>query len=213
MLKLKQGSVAVALVVSLGLIVPGSFGGLASAERNLTDSLTVQCDALGPTVYVVDATDHNPGGTLPTMQVQDGSLVFVPIYGELTSTYTALGPTGDKPSEFDIAPGEPYAFHDGVFQRGNLKAKRSGQNLITCTITDDSANNIEVGDSSNNPLFADDVEYHYTDVFTMQTLVTSTSGASFQAASADDDQHKAKKGGKHKANKGGKHRGEAKRGR
>jgi hypothetical protein len=222
---LKQGTVAVALVASLGLVMPGSLGGPVFADRDVTKDLTVQCDALGDTVYQVTATDHEPSGNLATLQLQGSTLVLVPQQGTITTVYTAIEPDdpeaaiplpandpslGGNPVSFEIPPDHPYAYLGGEFSRGGAKPNK--KNLIDCVVVDDSPDNYyaaEQFDVDGDSRFVLGVTYHYTDTYAIKAVV-SGGRAGAKAASADGAQSADRQ---HKAKKGGKHRGKGKRGR
>jgi len=206
MQKLKQGTAAVALVTSLGLVMPALFGGPASADvshavRSLQE-MTVSCEALGETVYDVVAIDKDPGDNMATMQDTDSNLVFVPRKGTVTTIYTAIDPTNPEavialppgsldpyPTSFVIPPEHDFAYLGGEFSRGRTKARN---NLIACIVIDDSPENyFEAGafDAEQEDClvdgvkieeptcFAEGVTYHYKDVYAIKALVTGNSGA------------------------------------
>jgi hypothetical protein len=229
---LKQGTAAMALVATLGLVVPSSFGGTASADISRQDGIQlmlITCDFDGNASYEytsdVIAIDHDPGGKrLGTMQDQDtrSNLAFVPMEGYVDTIFTAIDPVPPGyPITFLIPPENDYAYLGGEFNRGGTNGKK---NLIDCIVVDDSPeNNYPAGESEDNvtgchslsgvPLDVDEcffvdeddpVTYHYKDIYTIKAEVTGNSGPAAQAAGADDGHHKAKKGGKHRHK--GKHR-------
>ena len=155
---LKRRTLAIALVASLGLILPATIGGPATAKKknNLElQPMTIECPALGNTVVDVVAYDHDPNGSMASMREENGARQFVPIEGSVTTTYTAIEntqPPGDEleaaalaplaandprlagaPVSFDIPPGHPYSyFGDGFKRKGKVKNK----NFIDCTVID-----------------------------------------------------------------------------
>lgn len=156
----KQGTAALALVASLGLVIPASFGGPVSADKAKNRELqpmTIECAALGGSVIEVVAFDHDPGGRMANMREVNGSRVFVPWRGSVNTTYTAvennevpgsgddsqaqarvaLAPSdsrlaGGYPTSFEIPPGHPYAYFGEGFRRKGKPPK----NLIDCTVID-----------------------------------------------------------------------------
>jgi hypothetical protein len=277
---LKQGMAAVALVASLGLIVPASFGGPVSADISRewgVQPMSIECDLDGNTSYEytseVTSADHDPGGKVATLQDVNSSLVFVPQSGSVTTIFTAIENNedwpevddsdpaaavplasgdprlaGGYPASFVTPPGYPFSYFGEGFSRGNTDRK---QNLVDCVVIDVGKANpgteclrdgvLQDVCSENAPWVAgaEDVEnskpclvgsnpqydkcmafgvsYHYEDIFTIKAVVSGNSGASVQAASADDggtlsaaraaDDGKHRADRKHKAKNGGKHRG------
>ena len=163
MQKLKQGMAAVVLVASLGLIVPGSFGGPASADISRKHSLqpmTAVCEGLGEFDVISADKEFTNANTepgqrfkLPTLQQVDGPLVLVPMSGTTVSVYTALdhdpdaetNPEALVPLDADdprLAGGYPPVFaippghpytYFGDFSNGN---KANKDNLVDCVVTD-----------------------------------------------------------------------------
>jgi hypothetical protein len=105
---MKQGMAAIALVVSLGLIVPGSFGGSASADVSRKwglQPMAIACDLNGDAAdgneYVSEVMSadkeftnaHTTGFQvfkMATLQDVNSSLVFVAQSGSVETTYTAI---------------------------------------------------------------------------------------------------------------------------
>lgn len=161
MQKLKQGVLAIALVSTLGVVLPATLEESVSAGKKSKLNLqpmTIQCADLGNTVVDVVAYDHDPKGHMPSMREVNGSRQFVPIAGSVTTTYTAIesnelqDPAGDAPAaalaplaandprlanghpvSFDIPPGHPYAYFGDGFKR---KPKWKNKNFIDCTVID-----------------------------------------------------------------------------
>jgi hypothetical protein len=116
MLKLKQGSAAIALVAALGLVVPSLLGGPASADissKRGNQPMTIACDLDGQAANgyeyesKVNSRDHeyttgsdhdNSNNTtegserfkFSTLQDLNSTLVFTPRSGNVTSIYTAI---------------------------------------------------------------------------------------------------------------------------
>jgi hypothetical protein len=154
----RQGMAAIALVASLGLIVPGAFGGPAAADisNKNPQSMTIECQ-LGNSTYSseVIAIDHDPGGKkLGKMQDTHRSLGFVPMEGYVISTFRAIEdnrywpdnssrfaavplPQGDTrldggyPAEFVTPRGYDFSYFGDGFSTGKDKKK-----LVDCTVTD-----------------------------------------------------------------------------
>lgn len=157
----KQGTFAIALVAVLGLVLPTTLGEPVSAGKKSKLNLqpmTIQCAALGNTVYEVVAYDHDPKGHMPSMREVNGSRQFIPVGGSVTTTYTAIDSNefqdpaddapaaalealaandprlaGGYPASLDIPPGHPYAYYGDGFKR---KSKWKKRNLIDCTVID-----------------------------------------------------------------------------
>ncbi len=113
MLKLKQGMAAIVLVVSLGLIVPGSFGGPASADvdnsrpnnPNLADLYSFDCDLDGDLVLDADDTFETTYDLASTFNangrhVQGSNLVLMSRYrfDVKDSHYEVVNAAGTTPS-------------------------------------------------------------------------------------------------------------------
>ena len=119
--KVKQGTAALALVASLGLVVPGLFGGPASADvsRNWgLQPMDIECDFNGDgsndyfsEVMSADKEFTNAHTTgfqvfkMATMQDINSSLVFVPQSGTVVTVYTAIDHDFDAETDpQDITP-------------------------------------------------------------------------------------------------------------
>jgi hypothetical protein len=163
MQKLKQGTAAIAMVATLGLVMPTAFGGLALADISRNERLqpmTAECAGLGK-FDVISAdkefTNANTEGgerfKMSTLQEVDGPLVLVPVSGTVVSVYTALDHDPDSEtnpealvpldaSDPRLAGGYPPVFaippgnpysYFGDFSLGNKTKKK---NLVDCVITD-----------------------------------------------------------------------------
>jgi hypothetical protein len=96
----RQGIAVVALVVSLGLVVPGLFGGPASADvsrKSGIQPMALRCDLDGKDATGVDGyefatevTSIDLGDELGKMQDLHSNLQFVAVAGKVSSTYTAI---------------------------------------------------------------------------------------------------------------------------
>jgi hypothetical protein len=163
---LKQGIAAIALVVSLGLIVPGSFSGPASADISRewgVQPMAISCDFDGDKIFEytseVTSADHDPGGKMATLQDVNSSLVFVPQSGYVTTVYTALENRVDWPQYDDsdveavvplasgdprLAGGYPVSFvippgHPWSYFGDGFSiggAKSNKKNLVDCEVND-----------------------------------------------------------------------------
>jgi hypothetical protein len=231
MLRLKQGMAAIVLVASLGMIVPGSFGGQVAADvedsrpnnPNLADPYSFDCDVVGvvgdyETTYVLASTFNAQG-----RHVQGSNLVLMSRYRydikddhyEVVQDPTGTAVDFDDPDTYWFdSPGN--ALPNG----GNPK----GWKTVLCRnegIEDDYVPNqddldLKIGfvqtdkcleaPSAENP---DCVVYEET--WTNYWAVTLSQGGQRVAADSVDDAPSAD--GAHKAKKQGKHRGKGKRGR
>ena len=131
--RLKQGMAALALVASLGLIVPSSFGGPASADvynsdghnPNMGPTYFFHCDLDGNGTYETEyelASTNNAKGR----QVQNSTLVLQvrQLIDVLDSWYEVLDPKSTSP---DVSDPDVYWFH------GPLSYPQKGWTTVRCT--------------------------------------------------------------------------------
>ncbi len=236
---LKQGLAAVALVTSLGLVVPSTFGDSVSADVSSNGrrfvSTTFNCDLDGDgsyeTEYKLVSTESS------TMwQVEGSTTVVVQRLKDLQhSTYTVdHDPTGEAYDFF-----EPTGYWSPEPDARNYpQANHKGWKITNCTETvqylyspyatesfghlNDVALVPDFVQSPDCPEDPDSIEgaredlpecvtYLETDTWLYDVTLTGKPGAAAKSASADDDATSADR--QVKAKKNGKHRGKGKRGR
>jgi hypothetical protein len=222
MQQLKQGTAAVALVVSLGLAVPGTLGGSASADisdhnRNLVAN-TFECDLDGnPNDY---ETTFQLVSTPNSTMWQDTQSRTVIVQREridvLQSEYIAKDAEGtsfvDTEAEWFDVDFAPHVYPHG---------KPKGWNTVRCISVSPPYDYIaSERDADLEPRLVPGAAYDVIDTQLFEVTLSSTSRGAVQAASADDSrsgqdnaQTASADNGKHKAKKQGKHRGKGKRGR
>ena len=230
MLKLKQGMAAIVLVVSLGLIAPGSFGGPASADvnssrgnnPNLADQYSFDCDVVGvvgdfETTYVLASTFN-----ANARHVQGSNLVLMLRYrfDVKDSHYEVVNDAGTNAVDFDDP--ETYWF-DGPGNALPNGGNPKGWKTVLCTNqgTDLYAPNaedvalgigfVQTDECLEEPSNEDPDCVTYEETFTNYWAVTLSQGGKRVAADSVDDSQSADRAPT--AKKQGKHRGKGKRGR
>jgi hypothetical protein len=125
---------AIALVASLGLIVPSSFGGPASADvsNKNPQPMSIECDLDGNDdtgdhgyEYVSDviAIDHDPGGKkLGKMQDTNSNLQFLPVEGSATTIWTAIEDNRYWPGDSSPFAAEPLSPEDAATRLADYPA-------------------------------------------------------------------------------------------
>lgn len=97
--RLEQGMAAIAVVASLGLVAPASFGGPASAdlakESNANPQpMSIKCDLDGQSdngfEYESRVTSVDKGNDLGTMHDTKSNRKFIAVDGDISTTYTAI---------------------------------------------------------------------------------------------------------------------------
>jgi hypothetical protein len=217
MLKLKQGTAAIVLVVSLGMIAPGSFGGPASADRsdnpNLAlddDPFPLRCDlngdSDGDTAYVEShyEAEYNFLSTANSRVLydpdSDTSLTQRTRIDVLQVEYAPLPDQPDDPEYLLDTEVEwfdeweaPYVYPHG---------KPKGRKTVRCVnISDAYKWTISEEEAEMEPRLVEGATYLETDWQLYDVMLTASGKRTAQA----NDMPKAKKQGKH--------RGKGKRGR
>jgi hypothetical protein len=211
MQQLKQGTAAVALVVSLGLAVPGTLGGSASADISdhnpkLVET-TFDCDLDGNGTY---ETAYQLVSTQSSTMWQDTNSSTVIIQrlrvDVLGSVYTALpAENPGDPVGVDFEDPDVYWF-DGPQDYDQGGGKPNGWTTVRCTEEVSYEYPATAADARLGIGFVEGARYIETDTNLYDVTISSPRrSAAVQAASTDE--------GKHNAKKGGKHRGKGKRGR
>lgn len=219
--RLGQGMATVGLVASLGLVVPGSFGGSASADPALNDHnntfpLALDCDLDRDGVYETGYETVSTAGAF-AFHDTNSSTVLVISFGEVHRDYTALppdepgGPEGvDVSADYGFGPGFP-------------KGKKHGQKsqAVPCHEDPLTGEFETVGDgfpvdANGNPVEVEGANYHVVQQITWWVTLSGDGKGRVQGASADDGGVQSADRthqGKHKNKQGGKHRGKGTRGR
>ena len=114
MIRLEQGMAAIAVVASLGLVAPASFGGPASADlakesNKNPQPMTIKCDLDGQSgngfEYESRVTSNDKGDDLGTMHDTKSDRKFIAVDGYLYSIYTAIEDNTNFPQD----DSSPYA--------------------------------------------------------------------------------------------------------
>ncbi len=215
---LKQGTAAIALVVSLGLIVPGSFGGPVSADithnpnLNLDDPFPMACDLDGDsnndTEYVKShyETTYDFRSTANSFVWHDLNSNTVMTQREridvLQVDYVAL--TAVPPSYPSVFTDYTAEWFDVFFAPDiYLKGKPNGRKTVRCVniaAPYEYTNSVEEAELDKEGQIAAGVPYSEIDYQLFEVKLSASGKGKAQAASADDGQHKAKKDGKHRHN-------------
>jgi hypothetical protein len=212
--KLKQGTAAIALVATLGLVVPSTFGGSASADISDHDQdpyvdTTFTCDLDGDG-YIEETTDgvvvHGYDDTFELVSTEK-ALVWQDtnsntVIGQrlrvdvLDSFYEVL----DDPSGTaeNVADPDVYWFNGPqVYSQGGGKPK--GWQTVRCTEVISYEYTANFDDEQLGLGFVEDVLYLETDTNLYDVTISHARSGAVKAASADDGKHKAKNGGKHRS--------------
>jgi hypothetical protein len=221
--KIKQGMAAVVLVVTLGLIVPGSFGGPASADvsnadghntNTLSKPYFFDCDLNGD----ADQGDAGDGyetkyelvSTFNSMarHVQSGNLVLMrrQQIDVLDSWYEVVDPDSTSP---DVHDPDVYWF-DGPLSYSQGGGKPKGWKTVRCTSIASGEYTATADDVELGLGFVEGELYIEYDL-KLWDVTFSQGGQQVRAAGVDDGATSADH--PHKAKKHGKHRGKGKRGR
>jgi hypothetical protein len=207
--RLKQGMAAGVLVMSLGLIVPASFGGLASADVNssrghnthtLSEPYSFDCDLVGGGIY---ETKYDLASTnnAQARQVQGSNLVvqrrlWVDV---IDSFYTVINnPTGGTATT--VYDPDVYWFNGPEsYPQGGGQPK--GWTTVRCTSVTTDKYTATADDVALGLGFVEGVTYLETDT-KLYDVTLSQGGQQLKAASVDDSPgahrtHKGKNGGKH----------------
>jgi DNA-binding CsgD family transcriptional regulator len=235
MLKLKRGTAAIALVLSLGLIVPAFFGGPALADvkpppnDNVRNPQYVDAvfhcdldgDAASDTDYEAYETEYKLVSTFNSTMWQDKNSTTVLVQrlrvDALSSDYhTVLVPDPDGLA-FPFFDDEPEWFGPRRdYRQGG--GKPNGWKTVRCWSTDETEFTPNGDDAAMEPRLVPGATYLVVDTYLYDVTIHPNGGSKVQAASADGGTVKAASaddnvGGaerKTEAKKGGKHRGKGK---
>ena len=231
MLKLKQGTAAIMLVVSLGLIAPGSFGGPASADvnnsrgrnPNLADIYYFDCDVVGvagdyETRYELASTFNAEG-----RHIQNSNLVLMSRYRydikndhyEVVRDPTGTAESFDDPDTYWFdSPGNalpngrtPKGWKTGLCSNEGIDLYAPNQDDVDLDI-----GFVQTDECLEDPSRDDPDCVVYEETWTNYWAVTlSQTGQQVTAASVSQGDQQVKAASHaHTAKKQGKHRGKGK---
>jgi hypothetical protein len=235
MLKLKQGMAAIVLVASLGLIVPGSFGGPAAADvnssrgrnPNLADIYYFDCDVVGvagdyETRYELASTFNAEG-----RHIQGSNLVLMSRYRydikddhyEVINDPTGTAVDFDDPDTYWFnSPGTALPNDRNPKGWKTVLCRNEGIDLYAPNREDVEKVNpkfglsfVQTDECLDDPSNEDENCVVYEETWTNYWAVTLSQGGKRVSADNSGDTPSADRA--HPAKKHGKHRGKGKSGR